>query len=91
MLRRRWIFLPLLMLIGAAHGQTILQKSAARGDIIESTDPAKVAEVERKAMEIIAAQEKRQSQTMGESGTRGTGAKSGSEDAKPHRGQSNKK
>jgi hypothetical protein len=91
MLRPHWFFLPLLLLIaGVSHGQTILEKLAAEGHIVETTDPELVAQVERKAMEIVAENERRQQQSMGESGTRGSGASSGPAPRKMHKRHSEK-
>jgi hypothetical protein len=56
--------------------------------ISESTDPAKVAEVERRAQEIMARQE---SATSGASGTSGSSATSESGQKKAHKGGKAKK
>ncbi|MDB5840178.1 MAG: hypothetical protein JWQ23_2130 [Herminiimonas sp.] len=77
-----WIALPLLMSASAAFPQNIMEKLAAEGGIIESTDPEIVSQVERRAAEVVAAQEGRQQQTYGASGTSGAGA-SGSAGHKP--------
>jgi hypothetical protein len=91
MLRSHWFLLPLLLTASMSHAQiTILEKLAAEGGIVESTDPALVAEVERKASQIIAENENRRQQSMGASGTQGSGASSGSTHRKMHKRHSEK-
>ena len=85
--KARWMVLPALLLAGTAFAQSATGDTRMGGDrmrmtqrgmdtgVVESTDPARVAEVERKAAEIMAAQEGRRSS----SGTSAQGTTSSSQ------------
>src|SRR5690606_24432769 len=94
MKKASWTLLPVLLLAGTAFAQSGTSDSRMGGDRmyqrgmdtggVESTDPARIAEVERRAAEIIAAQEGRRTS----SGASGQGATSASQPAQRGRMQS---
>lgn len=90
MRKAQWIVIPMVVLAGAAFAQSgtssrmgsdrmgsdrMTQRAATDTGVVESTDPARVAEVERKAAEVMAAQEQR---TNGSSGASAQGTTSSS-------------
>lgn len=87
MLKPYWIFIPLMLTASAGFSQSLLEQAAKEGTVVSSSDPAIVAEVERKAAEIVAARDQGAQQSSGGSADATSGASSESMPAKPHKGK----